>query len=211
MKPLLLLFALLASLSCGARSMTEIWNAMPDSLLPYVDKNHRLEMTEFIHMGLSGDVDNQLGGKSDMDTLTASYLHVVLTESSELHLRRLPSAQGDSILCMVRTWSGPAQESEIYFFTQDWQPLALATPLDSAHIAATRQALLVRPDTMAVSTFDSLAALLSPRMVGARLFADSDDLELQLGTPFSFTEQKAGLAAITPKKRYHWNGKTFAQ
>jgi hypothetical protein len=209
MRKLFLFLFVVAALQCPARSIVEIWNSMPDSLLPYVDKNHRLEMTEFIQMGLSGDVDNQLGGKSDMDTLTADYLHVILNESSEMHLRRMPMPQGDSILCMVRTWKGPAPESAIYFFTQDWKRLNIEQPLDSAHIASTEQWLLAKPDTMTAERFAELKEKLSPRMVSARLFVDSNDLEVRLSMPFAYTDDKDELERITPPKRFRWKDGKF--
>jgi hypothetical protein len=210
MRKLFFILSIIATVAVQGRSMTDIWNAMPDSIIPYLDKNHRLEMTEFIKMGLSGDVDNQLGGKSDMDTLTADYIHVVLNEAAEMHLRRLPMPEGDSILCMVRSWKGPAEESQIYFFSQDWQPLDIANPLDRKSLDSTAAQLLVKPDTMTSERFAQLKQLLQPRLVAARLFADSDELELGLSMPFAFTDEKKDLQAITPKKRWRWTGGQFA-
>jgi hypothetical protein len=92
----LLLLLFLQALSISAKSMLEIWKSMPDSMLPYIDRNHRQEMTDFIAMGLKGDVDNLLQGKSIMDTLTQSYIHVTLNESAIMQLRRLPFKGGDS-------------------------------------------------------------------------------------------------------------------
>ena len=49
---------LLVSLSSMAKSMVEIWSSIPDSVIPYIDRTHRLEMTDFIKMGLKGDVNH---------------------------------------------------------------------------------------------------------------------------------------------------------
>lgn len=211
MRKLFFILALFAALTTQARSMTDIWNSMPDSLLPYVDKNHRLEMTEFLHMGLSGDVDNQLGGKSEMDTLTADYIHVVLNEASEMHLRRMAMPQGDSILCMIKTWKGPAEESSIYFFTQDWQPLRLDNPLATNHLDSLAKALVVKPDTMTEDRFNQLSQLLQPQMVVARLFPDNDSLELQRSVPFNYSDEKKELEAMTPKKTWIWENGKFVE
>ncbi|MDO4952003.1 MAG: DUF3256 family protein, partial [Bacteroidales bacterium] len=175
----------------------------------YIDRTHRQEMTDFIAMGLKGDVDNSLQGKSIMDTLTHSYIHVTLNESASLQLRRLPLQGGDSIVCVVRTWKGPGTESEVSFYDQDWQVLNACTILGSDGLEKLSPALLVRPDTMGQARFEELAAKFDPLMVSARLFVDSDDLEVSLTLPEHNSEIMNELKAIVRLIRLKWNGKTF--
>ena len=75
-KLLVLSLFTLCTLTVGAKSMVDIWKAIPDSLMPYIDRKHRTEMVEFIRMGLKGDVDNLLGSKSTMDSLTSNFIQV---------------------------------------------------------------------------------------------------------------------------------------
>lgn len=195
----------MAVLSVQARSMREIWTSLPDSLLPYVDQNHRLEMVEFIDMHLRGDVDNLFGGKSEMDTISSDYIGLTLTPSSVMQIKRLPVAGGDSLLCMVKTWKGPAAESTVTFYHQDWSPAAVSFALDSAGVAGLMPRLLMKPDTMTEEHFAHYRQLVVPRMIGASLSADSDVLELRLSLPMPLVDEKPALEAITPRLRLHWD------
>jgi Protein of unknown function (DUF3256). len=189
--------------------MLEIWKSMPDSMLPYIDRNHRQEMTDFIAMGLKGDVDNLLQGKSIMDTLTQSYIHVTLNESAIMQLRRLPFKGGDSLVCVVRTWKGPVMESEVSFYNQDWQALDTHSMIESGSLQALVPSLLVRPDTMSLSRFVELKGKFDPAMVNARLLVDSDDLEVTLSIPEHNSAIINELNAVVRLTRLKWDGEKY--
>ena len=205
----LLLLLFLQALSISAKSMLEIWKSMPDSMLPYIDRNHRQEMTDFIAMGLKGDVDNLLQGKSIMDTLTQSYIHVTLNESAIMQLRRLPFNGGDSLVCVVRTWKGPVMESEVSFYNQDWQALDTHSMIESGSLQALVPSLLVRPDTMSLSRFVELKGKFDPAMVNARLLVDSDDLEVTLSIPEHNSAIINELNAVVRLTRLKWDGEKY--
>lgn len=211
LRTLISLLLLTVSMTAGAKSMRELWLTIPDSLMPYVDKNHRIEMVEFLGMNLRGDVDNLFGSKSEMDTLTNDYTSLTLNEAVEVQLKRLPMDGSDSIVCMLRTIKGPAPESEMTFFTQDWQPLNLPSPLNEASRNATAQKAIVRPDTMSQARFQELKALLSPIMVSGKLFCDSNKLQLQVSVPTEYTDQKALLKKITPPMEWIWENGQYRQ
>ena len=52
---------------------------MPDSLLPYLNKNQRLELLELRDMKVKAEVKNLLNGNTVMDTLTTNYLSLTLS------------------------------------------------------------------------------------------------------------------------------------
>ena len=119
---LIILFAF-ASLTVSAKSMREIWLSMPDSMVRYLNKSKRIEFLDYVDMKVKTDVKNLLQGSSVMDTITSNYLSVKLNEASTIQMKLLPVRGSDSLLCVVRTYSAPATESTVNFFTQDWQPL----------------------------------------------------------------------------------------
>lgn len=205
----ILLLTGLFSLGAQAKSMVEIWNAMPDSILPYIDRNHRLEMTEFIGMGLKGDVDNSLQGKSEMDTITADYIHLTLNENTVMQLKKLPYAHGDSIVCVVTTWSAPEGESQVRFFSQDWQPVSLGQPLTQHRLDSLAGKMLVRPDTMSADRFDQLREKINFTMVKASLFEDSNDLELSLSVPLLSEDDKKDIQSILRLMNLKWTGENY--
>lgn len=204
-KIIFLVIGLTMAMGVEARSMREIWTSLPDSLLPYVDRNHRLEMVEFIDMNLNGDVDNLFGGKSEMDTITTDYIGLTLSQSSSMQIKRLPVAGGDSLLCVVKTYLGPAAESEVAFYHQDWTPASVMLSLDSTGTARWMPRLLVKPDTMSEEHFVHYKTFISPYIVGARLSPDDDNLELRLSLPMPVREEKQALEAMTPSFSLRWD------
>lgn len=65
--------------------------------------NLRLEFTEPQEMGVKAEVKNLLGETSVMDTLTADFAQLRTSKSATLQMKKLPSANGDSLLCVVKT------------------------------------------------------------------------------------------------------------
>jgi len=108
-------------------TMRDVFSQMPDTIVPYLDKNNRLDFVDFIDSHMDAVVTNSLGGKSTMDTLTADYLSLKLNEASSLQMRLLPvtvpvdSAQ--QIVCMVRTYGKDYRESTVDFYSLKWRKL----------------------------------------------------------------------------------------
>lgn len=193
----------------SSKSMVEIWKTMPDSLLMLVDRTQRLEMPNFISMGLKGEVTNTLQGKSRMDTLTANYIHLTLTKSSSMQIKRLLSVEGDSILCVVKTWLGDAAESEVRFYNQDWNELEGKRLMGESELIRLSSKLLIRPDTMPQEDFDNLIGVIDPILVQARLFADRDELEVSVSQPACDTEVRRRLQSPFLLMHLNWNGKEY--
>lgn len=201
------LFALF-SLAAGARSMAEIWKQMPDSLMPYIDRNHRNEMVDFLRMGLKGDVDNLFESKSTMDTLTADFIQVRASEALTMQIKRLPVNNDDSVLCVVRTWLGPSQFSSIQLYSENWQPLqqnALGTETLSSMVSR----LISRPEDMDGQKYEEIKSSFDVLFPYASLFADNDNLQLSVSNPNIFEDQKAHFNQIKKLIILKWNGNIF--
>ena len=74
---LLMIFAVSAS----AIEMKDVFSAMPDSVLPTLTRNNRLDMIDFKVSGMKAEVNDVFDDKSTLDTLTADYLHITLSEA----------------------------------------------------------------------------------------------------------------------------------
>ena len=72
-----------------------------------------LEFAELQEMGVKAEVKNLLGETSVMDTLTADFAQLRTSKSATLQMKKLPSANGDSLLCVVKTFAGVEKESEL--------------------------------------------------------------------------------------------------
>ena len=125
--------ALFASITgqVSAQDVTirDIFKQMPDSLMPYLSQNNRLDFIDFLDSHMKAEVRNTLGGTSEMTALADDSLTIRMSESLKTDLLLLPLAQPiDSIsqvVAMVETFLVDSiyGESRVSYFTPDWQRL----------------------------------------------------------------------------------------
>ncbi|MBR5036135.1 MAG: DUF3256 family protein [Prevotella sp.] len=206
-KQLLTLFwLLLAVLPASAQTLREAWVAMPDSLLPYLDKGKRAQLLELNDARMPAEVDNKLQGKSRLDTLLQNFLQVSASESMVLQMKLLPSqpAEGqgaDSVLCVVQTVKGPCPESRVRLFSRSWELLSDTCYRDKK--------LLMRPDTISAERFAELLESIPLVMWKSDLLPDADELVLTPSLPMLFVEEKEKKQPLLLQINLKWNGKTF--
>jgi len=115
--------------------MRDVFCQMPDSIVPYLAKNNRLDFVDFIDSNMDAVVTNSLGGKSKMKKLTANYASLQLNDAASLEMRLLPvTAPVDSaqqIICLVRTYGKDFRESTVTFYSLKWRQLPVADYLVS--------------------------------------------------------------------------------
>jgi hypothetical protein len=137
-----LFLLLVAGASAQEASMREAFKQMPDTLIPYLTANNRLDFIDFIDSKMNAEVANTLGGKSRMLQLTDRYAALSLNEASSIAMRLLPVAEPvDSacqIICLVRTYGKDVQESTVSFYSMKWRPLQASDylpPIDDMVVA----------------------------------------------------------------------------
>ena len=131
MRKITLLFCLLLALELSAQTaIRDLLKSMPDSVIPYLTENNRLDMIDFMESNMDAVVTNSLGGKSQLLKLTDQYASIKLSEASSVAMRLLDvSTPVDSlpqILCLVRTYGTDIRESSIEFYSLAWRPLPTA-------------------------------------------------------------------------------------
>ena len=196
----------MASLGVGAKSMKDLLVSMPDSLMPYLDKNLRQEMPELQEMGVKAEVKNLLGDNSVMDTLTADFLQIRMSKLSTLQMKKLPAESGDSLICVVKTYAGPEKESELYLFDQDWKSLDAGFDLNSL-----TSSLVQKIDSMTEERFTELKKMIEPKMVSASLMQHENSIVVRLALPLLSADDKKVVNAIKLQRKFNWNGKTFKE
>lgn len=175
--------------------MRDIFQAMPDSLTPYLTRNNRLDMIDFRESSMKAEIDNSLGGKSTLDTLTSNYLHLTLNEATTMEMKLLESSRllddtTKTIVCVATTYANV--ESDITFFTSKWHRLAIPLNYD-------RQSLIVRPDTMAADTYQELSKLASDFHVVAKLSPETSSIELTPTFPNINAEDRTKIESLKRK------------
>ena len=133
MKRLLFAFLLItATLSSMADTLTikELFKEMPDSIIPYLSKNNRLDFIDFMESKMKAEVTNEMGGKSLMTELTDDSISICLNEACRLDMLLLNVTHDvDScrqVIAIVRTvgLENDIQESEEpQYFSVRWKPI----------------------------------------------------------------------------------------
>jgi hypothetical protein len=115
----------------GAQTMRDVIKQMPDSLVPYLKQNARLDFIDFVDSGMKAEVSNDLGGKSQLTELTDDYASFMLNSASQIQLRLLDVNEtiddARQIICMVRTFGESMRESTLGFYSVTWRPLPTET------------------------------------------------------------------------------------
>jgi len=121
---------------CHAQvKLSDLFRAMPDSLLPVLSENNRLDMIDFMASGMKAEVSNRLGGKSEMTLLTDDSLRVKVSEALTvilLLITPLDSIEnGGKIICFIRTYGTDASmlQSVTSFYTPQWSQIDQTPPL----------------------------------------------------------------------------------
>ena len=213
MKKIILLVTMACALLAGqdghAKSMKDMWLSMPDSLAPVLSQNMRLEMVELQDMKVKAEVANALGDSCVMDTLTHNFLQVQLSKVCLLQAKLLPFVGGDSILCVVKTFSGPEKESEVTFYGQDWHQVDATHLFDGHDFAALYDRLVQKPDTMSDERFVQLKSMIEPRMLNAILFEHDNSMVVRLALPLLSADDKKLVNVIKKQIKFNWNGDIF--
>jgi len=84
-------------------TMSSLFKEMPDSLMPYLSKNNRLDMVDFMEANMKAEVTNLLEGKSCMTALTSDSLSIRMNDVLQVEIRLFPSDEvADSSKQMIR-------------------------------------------------------------------------------------------------------------
>lgn len=185
------------------KTMREVWIDMPDSITMYLTKSMRTELADYVDMKVSAATKNAIGDTVRIDTLTSDYIAITLSESSKLEMKLLPR-DGSNIICMVRTYYGTAAESIISFWQLDWQQLP-----DISMPALENIELIKKPDSLSVTEFNKIKAMISPKMIEMRLSPDDNSLFLSYSLPDVNKEDSELIKSILVQKKINWNGEIF--
>jgi hypothetical protein len=175
------LLAILTILPLSATTIKELWIAAPDSLFPYLDKAKRLELVDV------RESKNKLDGISKLDTLTSSFMQVSLNKLTQVQMKLVP-VDGDTLICMVKTYMLPESDSEVVFYDTNWR-LKRRVALDWRNYVA-------KADTMSNETFKRKLESLKLAFVKATINADNNLMDLEVEAPLQPKEEKTDLSAI---------------
>jgi len=117
--------------ACSAQELAlrDVFRQMPDSLLPTLTQNNRLDFLDFLDAGMKAEVKNRLGGTSVMTVLTSDSLSLQVSASLRVDMLLLPLAEPldsvNQIVVVGETYLADSVygETTVRYFTIDWKPL----------------------------------------------------------------------------------------
>ena len=165
-----------------------IFANMPDSLLPYLTRNNRLDCIDFIQNNMKAEVENLFGTKSELVVLTDDYLQLRLNSITTLEMKLLKSGGRDSVVCLSKTILSPEPFSELTFFDTRWNALK-----------STSHFIPLWGDRGGLDYI----------MHEARLSKDDETVTINMRRIFSKDRELTGDTVKTLK--YRWNGTTLEQ
>lgn len=121
---LLLVLYFVAGSAFAQLRMRDVFASLPDSVLPLMTQNNRLDCIDFIENAMEARVKNRFDEYVILDSLTRDYLLLRTSESSVVEMKLLAGEQ-DSLLCVNRTYCGPAMDSEVRVYDMSWRLLRI--------------------------------------------------------------------------------------
>jgi hypothetical protein len=185
-----------------AQNIREVFKQMPDSMFPYITNTNRLDFIDFKDANMKAEVNNSLGGKSEMKVLTDNYIEVELSSVSNLQIRLLPK-DSTKVICMVTTFFGPEADSKVQFFSLNWKPLDIKSAVPSF------DDFFVKPDSINTERFVQLKKMIEPVMYYVMLSSKDNTITYSLSLPLLNKEDKKALDAVLRKVTLKWAGKSF--
>lgn len=204
MKQLILIVGLLcAVLPSGGRTMKDLFKEMPDSIVPLLTREDRLDCIDFLESGMKANVKNRFGELSSLQALTATYAAIDLTASSRMEMRMMPDGR-DTLVCVVHTWLTPIPMSDIAFYSSAWQPLDAKKYLKWPQIRD-----FIRKDAD-YKAADDILQRTGVALLSASLSAEDDRLTFSLQMDGNNPELKRDLMPyVNEKLSYRWQNGHF--
>ena len=207
--------------------MRDVFAAMPDSVLPMVTKNNRLDCIDFIENNMQARVRNKVDSYVTLEALTADYARFRTSDVSYMEMKLLPldTVPSDSlgsgfVLCVVTTVeSGEADterriaDSNIRFLNTDWSSLSADSPVSTASIIQQRDGdaffAAAPADSLRNAAAEARRSLSSFHPVLMTLAPEDVTLTLTMQTGYLATEERKAIKDCLRPVTMRWNGRNF--
>lgn len=124
MKRIYIIFVLaLAASMADAADLRTLFIEMPDSIIPTLTKNERMDFLDFMDSGMRARVRNKLGGESEMTLLQDNMLTVKTSVAGRMDMVLFPRKNGTNLICIINTATVRYDDSRLMFYNEDWSPV----------------------------------------------------------------------------------------
>lgn len=154
---------------------------MPDSMSSLLTSVNRADCIDFLESKMKAEVTNRFGGKSEMTELTPDYIRMQMTPQSTWQMKLLPVNDSTKIVCTVSTVCAPACDSDVHFYTTDWEELPAETYLSSFPVMD--DFIMAAPDTVDIYDYQNARRQADMLLMKADLSAKDATLTFTFTTP----------------------------
>lgn len=116
----IILTLLLCSFSANAQSIKDIIREMPDSILPTLSRNTRLDFIDYLDAGQKAEERNLLRGTSEMTHLSNTRAVIKTSSASSVDIKLLNNDKGH-IAIITTVQSDKIFSSVVKYYSADWQ------------------------------------------------------------------------------------------
>lgn len=173
---IILCLAVLAIQGLPARTARDFFVAAPDDVLRLLPQSTRLDMLDYFEFGSTRPSLNSYGGEARMTSLADATLSFDTDKDVHMQLALIPTAKSDTLLALITTLRMPTADSDIRFFSTDWQPIAQA-PFEMPGYAdwLSPRGISTREDVQAELPFMPISAGFDPEAKVLRLTNEALD------------------------------------
>ncbi|MBR1503298.1 MAG: DUF3256 family protein [Prevotella sp.] len=130
-----LILVLIASSSVAQELVIrDVFKQMPDSLMPYLSTNNRLDFIDFLDSNMKAEVKNLFDGTSEMTALTSDSLSIRMNGALHLDMLLLKLDKPLDTISYVLVFAETFKTDSVYgdtnvkFFTTTWQQIRRNIP-----------------------------------------------------------------------------------
>lgn len=199
--------------TAGASSLKTIFGEMPYEVVPYLSRNNKLDMVDFMESGMRAVITNAFGSKSEMTELTDSFASIRLSEAVVMQIRlldydgqhRISELKNDSVLavafnsgcviCVVTTYGRQPFASKVEFYNVEWERMNnIPNPMET----------IEKRDLMPDENFPEEYI-----MVVASLTAENSDITLEPKMPLASMDEKVVFDGKKALRILKWGGCSY--
>ena len=185
--------------------MHDILSQIPDTLLPYLSHNNKLDLIDFIESGMTASVTNGFDEQTQLTKLTDNYMKISLSQASYIEMKLLnaheESFKYDKVLCVVFTIGENQLSSTIKFYTPNWEPISIIPDPIKDNI----DKLIIHPENMNTDEFNTLKKSISPIAIYADLSDKEDELTIGISPLNIHPEEETKVSLLLKPITLKWH------
>lgn len=189
-------------------TIEKVFVAMPDSMIPQLEEPWRKDLIGLYKEGKEARLKNLMEGYSKLEEMSDNFIAVQITDRSRIEIKLLPLINNTHIVCLVRTVFGPIADSQLSFFTTDWEPI----PNDGMFVPADKEWFYKEDIDRNNPDFLDVQSRLDMNLFRYTLHAKDNDLTIEYTTPLYLGEEERTKASAYLKnapKIYTWKSYRF--